>query len=102
MGSVFTDPISQSLLRDLLVNGDLLALLVLALETHDAIDEGEQRVVLALTDVHAGMDLGSALTDEDVTGQNELTVGWWSPCLFYVPKCYTSMCQYRVGKGIKR
>ena len=63
------------LLCDLFVNRDLLAILVLALELHDAVHEGEERVVLTLADVDAGVDLRSALSDEDVAGQNKLTVG---------------------------
>ena len=39
------------LLRDLFVNRDLLVVLAHALELHGAVHEGEQRVVLTLTDI---------------------------------------------------
>ena len=37
--------------------------------------KSEQSVVLTLTDIGAGMDLGSALSDKDIAGENKLTVG---------------------------
>ena len=58
-----------------LVNGDLLAVLAVTLELDGAVHQGEQGVVLALADVGAGVDLGAALTDEDVAGEDELPVG---------------------------
>ena len=64
-----------SLLCDFFVNRDHLAVLVLALELHSAVDEGEQGVILPLAHVVAGVDLGSALSDKDVAGQDKLSVG---------------------------
>ena len=43
-------------------------------ELHFAVDEGEQGVVLAETDVLAGIDRGAALPDEDVAGADHLAV----------------------------
>ena len=103
------------LLCDLFVNRDLLAILVLALELHDAVHEGEERVVLTLADVDAGVDLRSALSDEDVAGQNKLTVGSLGakarfdslsrpflvepmPFLCAISN-YTSMCQNQLRKS---
>ena len=63
-----------NLLSDLFVNRNLLAILILALELYLAVYESEQGVVLTLTNVGAGMDLSSALSDEDIAGQDELTV----------------------------
>ena len=48
------------------VNGNLLAVLTQALETNNALNLGEQGVVLAAADVQARMDLRAALTDKDV------------------------------------
>ena len=39
-----------------------------------AVLQGEQSIVGTLTDVNAGMDLGSSLLYENVAGENELTV----------------------------
>ena len=58
-----------------LVDGDLFAVLAVALEADGAVHQGEQGVVLALADVGAGVDLGAALTDEDVAGEDELPIG---------------------------
>ena len=63
-----------NLLSDLFVNRNLLAILILALELYLAGYESEQGVVLTLTNIGAGMDLSSALSDEDISGQDELTV----------------------------
>ncbi len=38
----------------------------LAVEHHDAVGEGKQRVVLALSHVRAGMELRAQLADQDV------------------------------------
>ena len=66
--------LSDQLLRDFFVNRDLLAVLAHALKLHGAVHEGEQRVVLPLAHVGAGVDLRSALSDKDVAGENELSV----------------------------
>jgi len=44
-------------------------------ETHSAVHGGVQGIVAADTYVSAGMDVGASLTDKDVAGQNELTIG---------------------------
>ena len=62
------------LLSNFFVNRDLFAVLAHALELYLAVYESEQGVVLTLTNVGAGMDLSSALSDEDISGQDELTV----------------------------
>ena len=56
------------------VDRDLLAVLAQALETDNTVRLGEQGVVSADAHVGAGMDLSSALSDEDIAGQDELTV----------------------------
>ena len=40
-----------------------------AVELHFAIDQREQRVVLAAADALAGVDLGAELADQDVAGR---------------------------------
>ena len=57
------------------VNRDLFAVLAHALELNSSVHLSEQSVVHALTDIGAGMDLSSALSDKDVAGQNKLTIG---------------------------
>src|SRR5690606_11272109 len=42
------------------------------LEGHTAVDEGEQRVVTALPDVLAGVELGAALAHDNVAGPHHL------------------------------
>ena len=42
-------------------------------EVDATVAQSEQRVVLAATDVLAGMELGAALTNDDVAGANMLT-----------------------------
>ncbi len=65
---------SDNLLSDLLVNGDLLAILSEMLEADGTVSKSEKGIVLALAYVGTRMDLGTALADEDVSGKNELTV----------------------------
>ena len=50
-----------------------LAILAHTLELDLAVDQSEQRIVLADTDVVARMNVRTSLTDEDVASQNELT-----------------------------
>ena len=57
------------------VNADALTILAPTLETNDAVRLSEQGVVRADAHVGTGMDVGTTLTDQDVAGQNELTVG---------------------------
>ena len=51
-----------------------LAILAHTLELDLAVDQSEQRVILADTDVVARMNVRASLTNEDVASQNELTV----------------------------
>ena len=98
------------------VNRDLLAVLAHALKLHSAVHEGEQSVVTTLTDVSAGVDLSSALSDKDVAGQNELSVGsLYTKALrltvaavlgrthtfFMCHLGYTSMCQNVIAELIQ-
>ena len=56
------------------VNGALTAILALALELDGTVNQSEQGVILADTNVDTGMDVGASLANQDVAGQNELTV----------------------------
>jgi hypothetical protein len=58
-----------------LVYGDLFAIAAEPLETDLSVDKGKKCVVASDTDVRAGMDLRSALADENVAGEYELAVG---------------------------
>ena len=49
------------------VNGDLLALLVLVFEFHNAVDQGEDREVFSKTYVFTRVELGSPLTTDDLS-----------------------------------
>ena len=51
-----------------------LAILAHTLELDLAVDQSEQRIVLADTDVVARMDVRASLANENVASQNELTV----------------------------
>ena len=57
------------------VNGALTAILALALELDGTVNQSEQGVIAADADIDAGMDVGASLANQDVAGQNELTVG---------------------------
>ena len=78
------------------VNRNLLTILAQTLEADNTVGLGKQRVIAADANVGAGVDVGAALADQDVAGQNELTISalgakalrlhgrsWWSPYLFY-------------------
>ena len=56
------------------VNGALTAILALALELDSTVNQSEQGVILADTNVDTGMDVGASLANQDVASQNELTV----------------------------
>lgn len=58
----------------LLLNGATLAVAAHTLEVDAAVNESEQGVVAADADALTRMDVGAALTDQDVAGQNVLTV----------------------------
>jgi hypothetical protein len=55
------------------VDADVPTVPPLILELHDPGDQREQRVVLALTDVNAGLMLRAALPNQDRSGVHELT-----------------------------
>ena len=57
------------------VDGALTAVLALALELDGTVNQSKQGVVAADADVDAGMDVGASLANQDVAGQNKLTVG---------------------------
>ena len=52
----------------------LLLSQTLCFKAHNSIDLGEERIVLANTDVVTGMKMRSALPDKNVARQNELPV----------------------------
>ena len=56
------------------VNGAHLAILAHALELDLAVNQRKQGVVAADPDVVTGMDVGASLANQNVAGQNELTV----------------------------
>ena len=56
------------------VDGALTTILALALETDGAVDQSEQSVITADTDIDTGMDVSASLANQDVAGQNVLTV----------------------------
>ena len=67
-------PFASHTLLLLGVHGALPTILALALELDDTVNQSEQSVILANTNIGAGMDVSTSLTNQDVTGQNELTV----------------------------
>jgi len=56
------------------VDGDALAVATVALELHDAVDQRKQGEVAAEADVLAGVEVRSALPNEDVAGADGLAV----------------------------
>ena len=56
------------------VNGALTAILALTLELDGTVNQSKQGVILADTNVDTGMDVGASLANQDVAGQNELTI----------------------------
>jgi len=63
--------LSSSLLQ--WINADELSGPALVLKLHDAIDQREQRIILAAADVVAGFPLCAALARDDVAAENSLT-----------------------------
>ena len=57
------------------VNADLLLATSLVLELDLTVDQSEEGVVGTHTDVVAGMNSGASLSDDDIAGDNGLTVG---------------------------
>ena len=62
-----------------LVDAGLLAVLAQPLKAEDAAGSGKQRIVAADAHVHAGVNVGAALADQNVAGLDELTVGALGP-----------------------
>ena len=60
--------------QKLLLHAALLAALAHALETDGAVHQSKQGIIAALADILTRLDVSAALTNEDVAGQNELTV----------------------------
>ena len=56
------------------VDGAHFAILAHTLELDVTVDFSEQGVVLANADVVARMDMGASLTNQNIAGQNELTI----------------------------
>ena len=54
------------------IDVDEAAVLALVLEADDAVDFGEEGVVLAAAYVGAGLERGAALTDDDATAEDGL------------------------------
>ena len=52
---------------------------MLGLETDYAVDLGEKGIILADTDVGAGMEVSAALANEDVAREDKLTVSTLGP-----------------------
>ena len=57
------------------VDADLLLTASLVLELDLTVDQSEEGVVGAHADVVAGMNSGASLSDDDIAGDNGLTVG---------------------------
>ena len=55
------------------IDVDEAAMLALILKAHDAVDLGEQSVVLAATDVGSGLERCAALPHDDAATKNRLT-----------------------------
>ena len=55
------------------VDVDEATLLAFVLEADDAVDLGEEGVIFAATDVGAGFERGSTLTDDDAAAEDRLT-----------------------------
>ena len=56
------------------VNGALPAILTQALKLNSTVNQSKQGVVLADTNIGAGMDMGASLANQNVASQNKLTV----------------------------
>ncbi len=55
------------------VNADTLAISD-GLEAHEAVGQSEERIVRSASDIDTGMNLGPALSDKDITGDNRLPI----------------------------
>ena len=56
------------------VDRALTTILALALELDSTVNQSEQSVIAADTDIDTGMDVSASLANQDVAGQDELTV----------------------------
>ena len=56
------------------VDRALTTIIALTLETDGAVNQSEQSVIAADTDIDTGMDVSASLANQNVAGQNELTV----------------------------
>src|ERR1700690_2756606 len=56
-------------------NRDVHLVVCLAAELHGAVDQREDRVVAAESDIGAGVPLRAALADQDVAGNDALATG---------------------------
>ena len=63
--------LSSSLLR--WINADELSRPALVFKLHDAVDQCEQRIILAAADIVAWFPLGTTLARDDVAAENSLT-----------------------------
>ena len=68
-------------LRDLFlfINAYALIAAMLRLEADDAVDLCEKGIILADADVGAGMEMSTALPDENVAREHELTISTLGP-----------------------
>ena len=62
------------LLRFYFVNADLLSVFAQSFKADDAVDKREKGIVFADADVVAGVELGAALTDENIARKHFLPV----------------------------
>lgn len=56
------------------INGSLLFISAFSLETKHAVHQCKQRIISALADIDAGMDLSAPLSVQDISRLNELSV----------------------------
>jgi len=75
-----TAPSDAFLLRGgFLINADALDTKMLGLEADYAVNLCEESVVLTNTHVHTGMEMGTALANQDVAGEDILPVSTLGP-----------------------
>src|SRR5664280_782228 len=98
-------------------DGDVGAAFSFGSELNLSVDEREQRVILAETDIAAGMPFGAALARQDIAGEHDLAAGRLqaepparrvaavsgrSACLFMCHECSLKFryCLHRFHEGI--
>ena len=64
----------HSLFSLLRVDADLLLVSALALEFHDAVLQGKQRIVASFAHIHSGINLRASLANQDVASQHSLAI----------------------------